>query len=136
MISFFFQDQPYGGGDVGGGPFAALGMGIMIVYFVILVLMFAGLWKVFAKAGKPGWAAIIPIYNGIVALEIVGKPVWWIILLLIPFVGFFVAIPVCIALAKKFGKGAGYGIGLWLLSPIFLPMLGFGSSQYNPNAAT
>jgi hypothetical protein len=88
------------------------------------------LWKVFTKAGEPGWAAIVPIYNMIVFLKIVGKPVWWIILLIIPLVGFVIWIMLCIALAQSFGKGAGYGIGLAILSPIFFPMLGFGSAQY------
>lgn len=111
-----------------------LAIGIMIVYFVFIlafiVLMVISMWKIFEKAGKPGWAAIIPIYNIIVLLEIVGRPVWWILLMLIPCVNIVINIIVCIDLAKSFGKDAGYGIGLALLSIIFFPMLGFGKAQY------
>jgi hypothetical protein len=82
------------------------------------------MWKVFAKAGHPGWAAIIPIYNMYVWCKIVGRPGWWVILMLIPLVNIVVAIIVCIDMAKSFGKGAGFGIGLALLGIIFLPILG------------
>ena len=134
MISFLFQDQPI---DAGGSAAAAgLGIGFMLVWLAVVVLMIAGMWKVFVKAGKPGWAAIIPIYNVVVLCEIAGKPAWWVVLFFIPFVNFIVAIILSLAVAKKFGKGAGYGIGLALLSPVFYPMLGFGDAQYDPNAAT
>ncbi len=111
----------------GGGAAGGIGG---IIWLAILILGVVGLWKVFVKAGKPGWAAIIPIYNIIVLLQIVGKPVWWIILFLIPLVNIIVAIIVMIALAKSFGKGTGYGIGLFLLGFIFIPMLGFDDSKY------
>jgi len=94
----------------------------------------AGLWKIFTKAGKPGWAAIVPIYNCIVLLEIVGKPIWWIILLLIPCVNIIVSIMLNVELAKKFGKGIGFAIGIIILPFVFIPILGFGKAQYNPNA--
>ena len=102
-------------------PLLMLGLSIFII---------AGVWKAFAKAGKPGWACLVPIYNVIVMLEMARKPVWWIILFLIPFVQLVVAIIVLIEIAKNFGKGAGFGIGLALLSPIFWPILGFGDAQY------
>jgi hypothetical protein len=108
---------------------AGVGMGLMICYLAVILLMIIGMWKVFTKAGKPGWAAIVPIYNIIVALEIAGKPLWWIILMLIPIVNFFVWIVVCIAIAARFGKGAGFGIGMALLPFIFWPILGFGDSR-------
>ncbi|PIE03779.1 MAG: signal peptidase I [Acidobacteria bacterium] len=101
-----------------------------IFYLVIFIVMIASMWKIYTKAGKPGWAAIIPIYNLIVLLEIVDKPLWWFILFLIPFVNFIVMILVCLELAKKFGKGAGFAIGLLLLGIIFFPILGFGSARY------
>ena len=59
----------------------AVGTGILVVYFAILILMIVSLWKVFTKAGQPGWACIVPIYNVIVLLKIAGKPLWWILLL-------------------------------------------------------
>ena len=88
------------------------------------------MWKIFTKAGKPGWAAIIPIYNIIVLLEIVGKPVWWIILLLIPLVNFFVMIYVAHLLAKSFGKDIVMTILLIILPFVGYPMLAFGDAKY------
>lgn len=110
---------------------AGLGMGVMICYFAVILLIIAGMWKIFVKAGKPGWAAIVPIYNIIVLLEITGKPIWWFILMLIPFVNLIVFIIVLVELAKRFGKGVGFAIGLLLLPFIFYPVLGFGSAQYH-----
>ncbi len=101
-----------------------------LVWLVFMVLMIAAGWKVFSKAGKPGWAVIIPVYNVIVLLEIVGKPLWWFLLLCIPFVNFVVGIMLAVELAKKFGQGTGFGIGLIILPFIFYPMLGFGSARY------
>ena len=101
---------------------------------VIFVVMVASLWKIFSKAGQPGWAAIIPIYNWIVWCKIVGRPAWWVLLLLICFPIFYIIL--CIDLAKSFGKGVGFAVGLILLSVIFLPILGFGSATYQgPSAA-
>ena len=97
---------------------------------MILIVMIAAMWKVFTKAGKPGWAAIIPIYNVIVLLEIVGRPLWWIVLFLIPLVNVVVMLIVYNDLSKSFGKGIGFTIGLILLSPIFFLILGFGSDRY------
>lgn len=102
-----------------------------LLYLVILVIVIAGYWKVFEKAGKPGWAAIIPIYNIIVLLEIVGRPIWWIILLLIPFVNFIVLIMLVHGLSTSFGKGVGYTLGLIFLPFIFMPILGFGDATYS-----
>src|SRR5437763_14185881 len=104
----------------------------IIVLLAFAVLMIASMWKIFTKAGKPGWAAIIPIYNLIVLLEIAGKPLWWFILFLIPIVNLIVAIMVVASVARKFGKGIGFAIGMLVLAPIFYPMLAFGDSTYNP----
>ena len=108
---------------------------ILLIQLVIVIGTIAGMWGVFAKAGKPGWAAIIPIYNVIVLLEIVGRPVWWIILMLVPCVNIVIFLLVYLDLAKSFGKGAGYGVGLFLLGPIFFPLLGFGDAVYEGPAA-
>jgi hypothetical protein len=101
-----------------------------IVGLLIALLVIVAMWKVFTKAGQPGWASIIPIYNLYIWCKIVGRPWWWILLMLIPFVNFIVAIILCIDMAKSFGKGAGFGIGIAFLGIIFLPILGFGSAQY------
>jgi hypothetical protein len=101
-----------------------------IFYLAFTILMLAAWWKIFTKAGQPGWACIIPIYNLYVWCKIVGRPWWWILLMLIPFVNLIIAIILLIDLAKSFGKGVGFGIGLLLLPVIFFPILGFGSAQY------
>ena len=106
-----------------------------ICYLAFTILIIAAWWKIFSKAGQPGWACIIPIYNLYVWCKIVGRPWWWILLMLIPFVNFVVLIILIIDLAKSFGKGMGFGIGLLLLAVIFFPILGFGSAQYQGPSA-
>src|ERR1043165_3428841 len=108
---------------------------IIIAASLLLVIFFiACFWKIFEKAGQPGWASIIPIYNTIILLKIAGKPWWWLFLLMIPFVGIVFAFIAFIDLAKNFGKGTGFGVGLVLLSFIFFPILAFGSTRYMPYA--
>src|SRR5438552_10285591 len=106
-----------------------------IIGLLIALLVIVATWKVFTKAGQPGWASIIPIYNLYIWCKIVGRPWWWILLMLIPFVNFIILIILVIDLAKSFGKGVGFGIGLLLLPIIFFPILGFGSAQYQGPAA-
>jgi ABC-type sulfate transport system permease subunit len=119
--------------STGVSPAAAGGLGLIaICYFAVILLIVISLWKIFVKAGKPGWAAIVPIYNIIVLLEIAGKPLWWFILMLIPFVNFIVLIIVVIQVAKNFGKGTGFAIGMIFLPFIFYPMLAFGDAKYQP----
>lgn len=124
----FTYDQPSAGGIVGG----IFGL---LIWLVVVVALIAANWKIFTKAGKPGWASIVPIYNIIVLLEIIGRPVWWIVLALIPFVNFIFAILVSVDLAKSFGKSIGFAIGLILLAPIFLLILAFGDAKYQGPAA-
>jgi uncharacterized membrane protein YhaH (DUF805 family) len=106
-----------------------------IFWLAFTILMIAACWKIFTKAGQPGWASIIPIYNLYIWCKIVGRPGWWILLMLIPFVNFIIGIILCIDLAKSFGKGVGFGLGLILLGVIFFPILGFGNAQYQGPAA-
>ncbi len=128
-----FAMQEYGEGSGGGGLIGGLfGCLFTLVWLGLMVIVIAGMWKVFTKAGEPGWAAIVPIYNGIVMLKMCGKPLWWIILFFIPIVNLVAAILVCIALAERFGKGVGFAIGLVLLPFIFIPILGFGDATYRP----
>ncbi|MFC7097710.1 DUF5684 domain-containing protein [Halobaculum marinum] len=111
----------------GGGAGAAL---VLVFQLVILVAMIAGMAKVFAKAGEPAWGAIVPIYNTYLLIKIGGNEWWYLLLLLIPLVNILVFAKVSIDVAKAFAKGAGYGIGLWLLGPVFYPLLGFGDASY------
>ncbi|MBN2357705.1 signal peptidase I [candidate division KSB1 bacterium] len=100
------------------------------IYLILLVFYIWVGWKIFVKAGKPGWAVIIPFYNIYVLLEIVGRPGWWLILFLIPFVNIIIGIIIYVDLAKAFGKGTGFALGLIFLGFIFFPILAFGSAKY------
>ncbi|TCD27881.1 hypothetical protein EZ456_08005 [Pedobacter psychrodurus] len=120
----------------GGGLAAGIGLVGGIIYLAIIVVAIAGMWKAFEKAGKPGWAAIIPIYNLIILLEIVGKPMIWILWLIIPCVNIVFAIWLYNLVSKSFGKSEGFTVGLVILPFIFWPILGFGDAKYlGPSAA-
>ncbi|ADG74188.1 conserved hypothetical protein [Cellulomonas flavigena DSM 20109] len=114
------------------GALASFGLIAGIVGYVIGAL---GLMGVFTKAGKPGWAAFVPIYNLIVLLEVVGRPLWWFILFLIPGVNVVAMIIVMNDLSKSFGHEIGFTIGLILLTVVFTWILWLGSSTYRGPAA-
>jgi hypothetical protein len=112
-------------GGVGGAE-------VMLLFGLpIIILMIAAMWKVFAKAGQPGWAVLIPIYNAYILTQIAKKPGWWVVLLLLPYVNVVFSIIVSINIAKQFSKGSGFGVGLALLGIVFYPILGFGDAEYN-----
>ena len=108
------------------------------VAIAICILSIVGTWKVFTKAGRPGWASIIPIYNLFVLVDMAGKPWWWaLVILLVPIVGVPIMLIIAsIALAERFGKGTLYGVGIAFLGFIFLALLGFDDSTYSPAAGT
>ena len=117
---------------------AAAGIGIVgtIIYLAFIVFAVVVMWKVFVKAGQPGWAAIIPIYNIYVWLKVAGRPGWWLILMLIPFVNVIMALIVSMDIAKSFAKDSVFGVvGLWLFSLIGYAILAFGGAQYRGPAA-
>lgn len=111
------------------GQMSPLQLVIMLV--LVAFYLYCG-WKLFEKAGKPGWASIIPFYNIYVLLQIVGKPGWWLILYFIPFVNFIISIIVIHNLSLRFGKGIGTTLGLLFLGFIFVPWLALGSAKYTP----
>ncbi|MBC7770934.1 MAG: signal peptidase I, partial [Pyrinomonadaceae bacterium] len=84
----------------------AAGIAAMLIYLAIIVLVIVGFWKVFEKAGYPGWAAIVPIYNLYIMCKIAGRPGWWVILMFIPIVSIIIYLLLSIDIAKSFGKGA------------------------------
>jgi hypothetical protein len=96
----------------------------------ISIFTLAGMWKVFVKAGKPGWACIVPIYNMIVLVEIAQKPAWWVVMFFIPIANIIFLIMTYDALVKNFGKESGFTVGIVLLPYVFWPILGFGDSVY------
>ena len=128
MSSLFSLAQANGPVVTQSGSPAAL-MVFVIIEIGIAILIFAGLWKVFTKAGQPGWAIFIPIYNLYVMLKIAGRPGWWLILAFIPFVN-LITLVIPFDIAKKFGQGTAFGFGLLFLGFIFYPILGFGDAQY------
>ena len=108
------------------------GLAIVAVFGGVLGLVtIAGVWATFNKAGIAGWKSLIPIYNQVLLLQIANRPTWWLILFFVPFVNFAVLILVSIDVAKRFGRGAGFGVGLGFLPFVFYPVLGLGSSQVN-----
>jgi hypothetical protein len=108
------------------------GLGVVgaLLYIAVIVFYIYCMWRIFAKAGKPGWASIVPIYNILVELEIVGRPWWWLLLMFVPLANIVVSVIVFLDLAKVFGKSTGFGIGLILLPFIFIPVLAFGDAKY------
>jgi len=108
----------------------------IIIYLAFIIFLIASGWKVFEKAGQPGWAVIVPIYNYLTILKIVGKPWWWLLLLFIPGVNLVISIWVTNLISKSFGKGNGFTVGLLLLSFIFWPILGFGDAEYEGPAGS
>lgn len=106
-----------------------------VVLAVVAVVEIAAFWRIFTKAGRPGWASIVPLYNVWVLLRITGKPGWWLILMFVPLVNIVIGILETVELAKVFGKSGGFAAGLIFLPFIFYPMLAWGDAQYQRGAA-
>jgi Family of unknown function (DUF5684) len=117
------------GEDAGSGGVVGGLIGV-VVMFAFLGIMIASMWKVFVKAGQPGWASIVPIYNLVTMLKIAGKPTWWLVLFCIPLANFYAMYMVGTGIAKSFGKSSGFGLGLVFLGFIFFPMLAFSDARY------
>ncbi len=118
----------YSGGMEGS---LALSLVLSSVSVVVAALQIVGSWFVFEKAGRPGWAAIIPVYNAYTYSKVGGKPGWWWVLWLIPIVNLVITLIVAIAIARYFGKSAGWAVGLlWFLPFIGYMILGFGKARY------
>jgi hypothetical protein len=102
-----------------------------VIYAAVVLLAIIALWRVFAKAGRPGWAAIIPIYNIYTLVKVSGNSGWFTLLYFIPIVNVVIAIIVAIGVAKNFGKSGAFGFfGLFLFSLIGYLVLGFGKAPY------
>jgi len=140
VLALLLQDDTSNaaGNAAAGAALVGVGMIMLLVYLAIIAVAIIAFWKVFTKAGQPGWAAIVPIYNAIILLKIAGRPAWWILLMLIPFVNIVITLIVAIDVAKSFGQSPVFGVVmLWLLSIIGYLVLGFGSAKYiGPAAAS
>lgn len=123
-------DYTYGYDSAMVGALAAFSGAYLIVCLVLFVLLIVADWKIFTKAGEPGWASIVPFYNAYVLFKIAFGNGWYFLLCLVPIVNIVFGIMLYFKLAKAFGHGAGFGFGLLFLTPIFLLILAFGSSEY------
>ena len=103
---------------------------LALFYTAIISLMLVSMWKIFVKAGKAGWASLVPIYNTIVMLEIAKLPVWYILLMFVPIVNAIIMVVIMAKMAKVFGKGTGFVMGMLFLPLIFYPILAFDKSEY------
>jgi Family of unknown function (DUF5684) len=128
LITFLAQDDTT---EISRAAAAGVSAGASVGGLVFSVLLCAFMWwKVFTKAGQPGWGSLIPIVNVYFLCKVAGRPGWWVILFILPCVNIFAIIVVCLDVAKAFGKGTGFTIGLILLPFIFYPILGFGDAAY------
>jgi hypothetical protein len=118
------------------------GAAVLVLYLIILLIaiptVIIPMWMLFKRAGKPGWASIIPVYSTWVMFEITGFTPWWALLSLIPFVSIFPAVVSLIAivrLVKLFGKGTGFGVATIFFPFICLPILAYGKAPFQGAAA-
>lgn len=102
----------------------------VVASLAVSVFLIVCVWRVYRKAGKPGWASIVPFYNVYVLLKIVGRPGWWLVLYLVPVVNLVALVIVCLDLAKAFGRGGGFAALLFFLPFIAYPILAFGDARY------
>jgi Family of unknown function (DUF5684) len=102
----------------------------LVLVFGIMIFLFASIWKLFTKAGEPGWASLVPIYNIITLLKIAGQPLWMIILFLLPLANIYALIVTWHGVSKRFGKDGGFTAGLILLGIVFIPILAWGDAKY------
>lgn len=122
-----YSSSDYSGAQAG----AFAGFGIFMFFIIaLIVLMVISTWRIFEKAGKPGWASIVPIYRTMIMIEIVGKPSIWILWCLLPCSSIVFGVWILNLLNKSFGKDEAFTIGMLFLPFIFWPMLGFGSAKY------
>jgi hypothetical protein len=103
---------------------------VLVVYLSLLVLNIAAYWRIFSKAGEPGWAVLVPIYGSVKLLHITGRSGWWVLAFVVPLFNLFPIVRLAFDLARVFGRGMGFGFGLLLVPLIFAPILGFGDARY------
>lgn len=135
-LNFLAQAYDYGTEPAAETGAAIGGVLFMLIYLAVAAVLIAGMWKLFTKAGRPGWASLIPFYNIFVLLEIAGKPAWWLVLFFVPFVNIVIGILLGIEVAKKFGYSEVFGAIVCGLLGIGYAIIGFGSAQYQGDAAT
>lgn len=115
------------------GVLGSLLLTIILISLVVGLISIIAMWKIFTKAGQPGWASIVPIYNVYILIKVSGLQWWFLLLMFIPGINFVASILIYHNLSKSFGKGSGFTIGLIFLPIIFFPILGFGDAKYLGN---
>ena len=103
---------------------------VVLIVLAVSILMIIAMWRIFTKAGKPGWTSLVPIYNMVVMMQIVGRPEWQVVLMFLPFAHIYISIVLPLDLAKSFGKTTGFGVLMIFFPAIMNPILAFGSSRY------
>ena len=128
MNESYYAGTSYGVSTTSGltGAIATMVLFFLVLFMALSILMFISLWKIFKKAGKPGWASIVPIYNIYIMCEIAEKEWWYVLLSCVPFANIYAMIVLYNGMAKRFGKSGGFVAGMILLPVIFFPMLAFG----------
>ena len=128
MNESYYAGTSYGVSTTSGltGALAAMGLFFWVLSMALSILMIISLWKIFKKAGKPGWASVIPIYNIYIMCEIAEKEWWYVLLSCVPFANIYAMIVLYNGMAKRFGKSGGFVAGMILLPVVFFPMLAFG----------
>jgi hypothetical protein len=106
----------------------------IVIGIAVAVVAIIGSWKVYEKAGRPGWACLVPFYNLFLWVKMAGRPGWWMILFFLPLVNLVIGVIVSLDIARKFRKGVGFGIGIAFLPFVFIPILGLGDAAYDPAA--
>lgn len=101
-----------------------------VFVLILAILIVIAVWRVYAKAGQPGWACLVPIYNIYVLLKIIGRPGWWLLLYLLPIISIIISVVNALDLAKAFGKNGLFGFFLLWLFPVGYLILGFGNDKY------
>lgn len=129
MFTTFLTDY-YDSYDPTMAAAAGVSAGSLVISLIFAVVSIVALWKIFSKAGEPGWAAIVPLYNAYILFKIAFGNGWFFLLCLVPLVNIVISIMLYFKLSKAFGHGVGFGFGLLFLYPIFLLILAFGSSEY------
>jgi hypothetical protein len=113
-------------------PSASAGVLVLLGFYLVIILFeFIAMWRVFSKAHQPGWGVFIPIYNAYLLCKIARRPGWWTILLLIPFINIVMMLILALDIASVFSRSLAFGMGLWVLAPVFVLILAFGPSQYS-----
>ena len=113
----------------------AIGAGIrgsfVILYLIVYVIEIVALWRVFSKANFPGWGALVPFYNTYLVCKVAGRPGWWMFLVLVPVLNIAILILLMVDISRNFGRSLGFAFGTLILPVVFVPILGFGSSEYS-----